>query len=94
MKTIEQIKAMTNTEFKEFTNGKFFSCTFVKKDGSLRTYKGARVNVTKDSVGGANTVEHKNNLVTLYVSNEKRPRCTLNLETLKSLTFQGETVTA
>ena len=84
---------MNNEEFKELTGGKFFSCTFVKKDQSLRTYKGARVNVTKDSKNGANTVEHKSNLVTLYVPNEKRPRCTLNLETVKSFSFQGKTYT-
>ena len=85
----KNITEMTNTEFKKLTNGKFFSATFVKKDGSLRTYKGARVNVTKDSVGGANNVEHVSNLVTLYVPNEKRPRCTLNLKTVKAIASTG-----
>ena len=66
----KNITEMTNVEFKTLTNGKFFSATFVKKDGSLRSYKGARVNVTKDSEGGANNVEHVSNLVTLYVTNE------------------------
>lgn len=85
------LKNMTNAEFKNFTNGKFFSCKFIKKSGELREYKGARVNVTKDSKNGHNNVEHKTNLVTLYVPNEKRPRCTLNLQTVKSFTFQGVT---
>lgn len=92
MKSINEIRKMTNKQFKEMTNGKFFSVDFIKKDGTLRTYKGARVNVTKDSVGGHNNVEHHKNLVTLYVANEKRPRCTLNLETVQRLTFQRETV--
>lgn len=85
------LHSMTNEQFKELTQGKFFGVTFVKKDQTLRTYKGARVNVTKDSVGGHNNVEHKKNLVTLYVPNEKRPRCTLNLQTVKSFTFQNKT---
>lgn len=38
-----------------------------------------------------NNVEHKRNLVTVYVPNEKRPRATLNLETVKEFTFQGKT---
>lgn len=84
--------SMTNTEFKEFTKGKFFTCKFIKKDNSLREYKGARVEVTKDSKFSMhNNVEHKKNLVSVYVPNEKRPRATLNLETVKEFTFQGKT---
>ena len=86
------ITRMNNTEFKELTKGRFFSCKFIKKDGSLREYKGARVEVTKDSKFTMhNNVEHKKNLVSVYVPNEKRPRATLNLETVKELTFQGKT---
>ncbi|QHZ59775.1 hypothetical protein HWD03_gp094 [Alteromonas phage vB_AmeM_PT11-V22] len=86
------IRSMTNEEFKQFTKGKFFSAKFIKKDGSLREYKGARVEVTKDSKFTVhNNVEHKKNLVSVYVPNEKRPRATLNLETVKELTFQGKT---
>lgn len=85
------VRTMTNTEFKQLTKGKFFTAIFRKKDNSLREYKGARVNVTKDSVGGHNNVEHKSNLVSVYVANEKRPRCTLNLQTVEKFTFQGKT---
>lgn len=90
MNTQLDIRKMTNQEFKEFTKGKIFNATFVKKDGSLREYKGARVNVTKDSVGGDNTVEVHPNLVSIYVPHEKRPRATLNLETVKRFAFQGK----
>lgn len=37
-----------------------------------------------------NNVEHKQNLVSVYVPNEKRPRATLNLETVKRFAFQGK----
>lgn len=85
------VRKMNNTEFKEFTKGRFFTATFTKKDGSLREYKGARVEVTKDSQYTMhNNVEHKQNLVSVYVPNEKRPRATLNLSTVKKFAFQGQ----
>lgn len=91
---IKPVNQMTNQEFKEYTKGKFFSVKFLKKDNTERVYKGARVEVTKDSKWTMhNNVEHISNLVSVYVPNEPRPRATLNLSTIIEFTFQGETQT-
>lgn len=87
------VNKMTNKEFKEYTNGKFFSVDFIKKDNTLRTYKGCRTEVSKFTNGGVNSVEHKTNLVTVYTPNEKRHYSTLNLETIKAIRFQGTETT-
>lgn len=88
---MKNVTQMTNEEFKGFVQGKFFSVDFIKKSGELRTYKGCRVDVKKFTKGGYNNVEHKQNLVTVHTPHEKRPHSTLNLETVKRITFQGET---
>lgn len=75
------IRKMTNTEFKNFTKGKFFTCKFLTKQNKEREYKSCRVDVKCDTKGGINTVEHKNHLVTVWLEeNGERKYRTLNLE--------------
>lgn len=76
---------MTNTEFKNIVKGNYFTVRFTKKDGSLRTYKSARVGVSKFTKGGKNTVEHKSNLVTVNLPHEGNAYRTLNLDTVRSI---------
>ena len=65
------------------TNGKFFTCFFVKKDGTLRKMT-ARVGVKKGLVNNGFVREEKENLVCVYdmVAHDFR---FINLSTLKSL---------
>ena len=65
------------------TNGKFFTCFFVKKDGTLRKMTG-RVGVKKGLANDGFVREEKENLVCVYdmVAHDFR---FINLSTLKSL---------
>ena len=65
------------------TNGKFFTCFFVKKDGTLRKMT-ARVGVKKGLANSGFVREEKENLVCVYdmVAHDFR---FINLSTLKSL---------
>lgn len=65
------------------TNGKFFTCFFVKKDGTLRKMT-ARVGVKKGLANTGLVREEKENLVCVYdmVAHDFR---FINLSTLKSL---------
>lgn len=65
------------------TNGKFFTCFFVKKDGTLRKMT-ARVGVKKGLANNGFVREDKENLVCVYdmVAHDFR---FINLSTLKSL---------
>ena len=65
------------------TNGKFFTCFFVKKDGTLRKMT-ARVGVKKGLANNGFVREEKENLVCVYdmVAHDFR---FINLSTLKSL---------
>ena len=65
------------------TNGKFFTCFFVKKDGTLRKMT-ARVGVKKGLANNGFVREEKENLVRVYdmVAHDFR---FINLSTLKSL---------
>ena len=65
------------------TNGKFFTCFFVKKDGTLRKMT-ARVGVKKGLANNGFVREEKDNLVCVYdmVAHDFR---FINLSTLKSL---------
>lgn len=76
---------MTNTEFKAIVKGNFFTVSFTKQDGSLRTYKSARVGVRKFTKGGKNNVEHKSNLVTVNLPHENNQYRTLNLDSVRSI---------
>ena len=64
------------------TNGKFFTCFFVKKDGTLRKMT-ARVGVKKGLANTGFIREEKDNLVWVYDITAKGYR-TINLDTLKS----------
>ena len=65
------------------TNGKFFTCFFVKKDGTLRKMT-ARVGVKKGLANSGFVREEKENLLCVYdmVAHDFR---FINLSTLKSL---------
>ena len=65
------------------TNGKFFTCFFVKKDGTLRKMT-ARVGVKKGLTNNGFVRDEKENLVCVYdmVAHDFR---FINLSTLKSL---------
>ena len=65
------------------TNGKFFTCFFVKKDGTLRKMT-ARVGVKKGLANSGFVREEKENLVCVYDITAHDFRF-INLSTLKSL---------
>ena len=64
------------------TNGKFFTCFFVKKDGTLRKMT-ARVGVKKGLANNGFVREEKDSLICVYDMTAKGYR-TINLDTLKS----------
>ena len=64
------------------TNGKFFTCFFVKKDGTLRKMT-ARVGVKKGLANNGFVREEKENLICVYDITAKGYRM-INLSTLKS----------
>ena len=64
------------------TNGKFFTCFFVKKDGTLRKMT-ARVGVKKGLANNGFVREEKENFVCVYDITAKGYRM-INLDTLKS----------
>ena len=83
---------MSNEDFKRFTKGLWFSCKFIKKDGTLREYKGCRTDVKKFTKGGYNNVEsNKPHMVTVWPNRQDKQYRTLNLQTVKSFTFQNKT---
>jgi len=79
-KTMELLKA---------TQGKIFSCVFVKKDGSLRKMV-ARLGVAKNLKGGKNGAGANNTLVTVYDMAANGYRM-INLATLKTIKVAGVT---
>ena len=73
----DELKAMIKT-----TNGKWFSCTFIKKDGSIRNMN-CRVGVHK-GVKGVGRKFSTPNLVTVFDAQAKEYRM-INVDTM--LTF-------
>ncbi|SFV90183.1 hypothetical protein MNB_SV-4-1299 [hydrothermal vent metagenome] len=71
------------------TQGRIFSATFIKKDGSIRQMI-ARIGVSKNQKGGTNGASAKNNLVTVYDMAKGGYRM-INLKTLLTLKACGET---
>ncbi|PHS57423.1 MAG: hypothetical protein COB17_06465 [Sulfurimonas sp.] len=69
------------------TNGKIFSCEFIKKDGSLRKMV-ARLGVARNLKGGSNGASIKNSLITVWdmVSGGYKM---INLSTLTALKVAG-----
>ena len=75
----------------EATNGKFFTVSFYKKDGTLRELNG-RLKVTKHLRGGESTIVYKENLITIFDREIGQYR-NVNLDKLVSFKFQGATTT-
>ncbi len=69
------------------TKGKIFSCTFTKKDGSIRNMI-ARIGVRKNLKGGKNGENKTNSLVTVFDMANGGYRM-INLETLITLKVRG-----
>lgn len=75
----------------EATNGKFFTVSFTKKDGSERILTG-RLNVAKYTKGGVNpNPKIGTTQIGVYDTRKKAYR-TINLETVKWMHFQRKTV--
>ena len=73
------------------TNGKFFTVTFVKKDGSTRIMN-CRTGVTKALKNGKSTVDTDKYLV-VYDMSSKGYRC-INKDTITSISVSGEKAAA
>lgn len=71
-------------------NGRFFTVSFVKKDGSARVLTG-RLGVKTPLVGGVNTVSHIEKYLTVWDSRKKEYR-NVNLQTVTGLHYQGKTI--
>lgn len=75
-------------------NGKIFTASFIKKDGSNRVMT-CRLGVTKHLVGnGPSTTAHIDKYMTVYDVNvpEERSYRNLNLETVYSIKGAGKTI--
>lgn len=71
-------------------NGAIFSCSFVKKDGSVRDMT-ARLGVTKHLVGdGPSKTAHIDKYVTVF-DMQKQAYRNINVETIKRITFNKQT---
>ncbi len=85
MKTINRIQAQ---ELINSTNGKIFSVTFMKKDGTIRDMT-CRLGVTKHLKGGTLRFDpSERGLVTVFDLESKGYRM-VNIETLISLNTKG-----
>ena len=74
----------------ESTQGKFFTVTFKKKSGELRTMN-CRTGVKKHLKGGVSTTSHINKYITVYEGAEASYK-NVNLETVTELVIQGEKI--
>jgi hypothetical protein len=72
------------------SNGKIFTVTFKKKDGTLRKMN-CRLNVTKHLKGGLSTIDHDKYIVA-YDLQSKGYRC-INKNTIVSVALGGEAAT-
>lgn len=72
------------------TNGKFFSVTFEKKDGTLRDMV-ARKGVTKHLKGGVNLAVKPSNGLIVAFDVAKTAYRTINLDTVCRLKYKGQT---
>jgi len=82
-----QLSRFKTDEVIRATKGKIFSCTFTKKDGSLRKMV-ARLGVSKNLKGGANGASNKNSLITVFDMVAGGYRM-INLSTLTTLRTGG-----
>lgn len=72
------------------SNGRAFTVTFIKKDGSERVMN-CRTGVKKHLAGGKSTINHKENLVSVFDMQVQEYRC-VNLDTVTDLTIDGQSV--
>lgn len=84
----QQIKRNTLRAIALAQQGKIFTVTFIKKDGSERVLTG-RLGVTKHLVGGENTVAHKPEYLTVY-DMQKGDYRNVNLDTVMSMRCNGK----
>jgi len=82
-----QLSRFKTDEVIKATNGKIFSCEFIKKDGTLRKMV-ARLGVAKNLKGGNNGASDKNSLVTVFDMVAGAYRM-INLETIQTLKVCG-----
>jgi len=75
----------------ESTQGRFFTVTFKKKDGAMRTMN-ARTGVKKHLKGGSSTTAHISKYQTVYEGAERSYK-NVNLEEVTEFKFQGEVLT-
>lgn len=77
-------------EFKKMVGGKIFSVEFIKKDGTLRKMV-CRLGVKKHLKGGSLGYDAEAlNYLTVFDLQSEEYR-TINVNTLKSITFEGVT---
>lgn len=81
---------MNIEQFKREVKGKFFSVTFIKKDGTLREMT-ARLGVKKHLRGGPSK-DLGVNMLTVFDVQKKAYR-TVNFEQLISLRYNGKMIT-
>lgn len=82
---------MRTEELRERLGKRIFTVTFIKKNGEVRTINGM-LGVTKHLKGGEKSYNDENyNYLTVYDFNVKGYR-TVNLETILTLTANGETI--
>lgn len=79
---------MNSDQIKSIVKGKFFTATFVKKDGSVRTING-RLGVKRHLKGGSNTKAHLSNYITVYSIADKGYR-SINTDTLIAIKANGK----
>ena len=79
---------MNKKLFRNLVGNKFFTVTFTKKNGELRTMN-CRLGVTKHLKGGTKSYDDsKYNYVTVYDLSKKAYR-TVNLDAVKSVKARG-----
>lgn len=77
---------LTLAEIIKASSGKFFTVTFTKKDGSIRTLNG-RLGVTKYLKGGKSTL-NPDQFITVYDVQSQGYRA-VNVDTIQSVTVDG-----
>jgi hypothetical protein len=83
---------MNSDQVKGIVKGRFFTATFIKKDGSTRKMN-CRLGVKRHLKGGQNTKAHLPHYLTVYSVPDKGYR-SINLDTLISIKANGKTFTA
>lgn len=82
-----QLSRFKTAEVIKKTKGKIFSCSFIKKDGTIRNMV-ARLGVHKSLKGGKSSASNKNSLVTVFDMLNGGYRM-INLETIITLKVRG-----